>query len=123
MKLVSLFVATALCALFAFATNASAQGRFIVNQLSGRCIDVAGAPGTENGAQLQLWDCESSGRNPNGTPTDQLWEFLPDGFIRNSLSGRCIDVAGAPGTRNGAPIQLFDCEVAGGESDQYWRLR
>jgi hypothetical protein len=45
---------------------------FIVNSVSGRCIDVDGAPGTGNGARLQLWDCEFSG-GPNNSPTDQKW--------------------------------------------------
>lgn len=157
------------------AGEASAQGKFIVNQLSGKCLDVSGAPGTKNGAPLILYTCEFSGLNPNGTPTDQMWEVLPQGFIRNALSGKCIDVPGAPGikagtalilydcelsgrnpngsttdqqwqftkeglirhrlsglcldvrgapaTANGAPLQLATCEVAGGPSDQYWRLK
>ena len=49
---------------------------FIINTLSGKCIDVAGAPGNTNGAGLQLWDCETSGRNPdNGSDTDQRWRL------------------------------------------------
>lgn len=104
-------------------------GGFIQNTLSGRCIDVAGAPGTGNGARLQLFDCELSGSNPdNGSPTDQRWTVRADGFIQNVLSGRCIDVAGAPGTGNGAPLQLFDCELNGRNrdngslTDQRWVL-
>lgn len=92
---------------------------FIKNTLSGKCIDVSGAPGTTNGARLILWDCETSGRNANGSPTDQQWELLPTGLIRNKLSGKCIDVSGAPGTRSGARLQLWDCESAR-NSDQYW---
>ena len=52
-------------------------GRFIVNSLSGKCIDVAGAPGNSNGAPLQLWDCETSGKNAdNGSTTDQQWSII-----------------------------------------------
>jgi hypothetical protein len=91
---------------------------FIVNQLSGKCIDVAGAPGTGNGARLQLWDCELSGRNrDNGSATDQKWTLMRNGFIRNRLSGKCIDVAGAPGRDNSAPLQLWDCELSGRNAD------
>ncbi|MGF2036335.1 MAG: RICIN domain-containing protein [Nostoc sp. CmiVER01] len=104
-------------------------GGFIRNTLSGKCIDVDGAPGTVNGGRLQLFDCELSGFNGyNGSPTDQRWEFIGGGFIRNTLSGRCIDVNGAPGTGNGAPLQLFDCESSGfngyngSRTDQTWRL-
>ncbi|MFG1477119.1 RICIN domain-containing protein [Xanthobacter sp. V4C-4] len=48
---------------------------FIVNQLSNKCIDVSGAPGTADGSKLLLWTCETSGRNPNGSTTDQRWRF------------------------------------------------
>jgi protocatechuate 3,4-dioxygenase beta subunit len=105
------------------------NGMFIRNILSGKCIDVAGAPGSANGAKLQLWDCETSGRNrDNGSPTDQQWALTSDGFIRNALSGKCIDVAGAPGNANGAKLQLWDCETSGrnldngSPTDQRWRL-
>ncbi|MCC5657538.1 RICIN domain-containing protein [Nostoc sp. XA010] len=107
--------------------NAIAQvgGMFIRNELSNKCIDVAGDPGTVNGARLQLFDCELSGFNPSGRITDQKWEFIRGGFIRNKLSNKCIDVAGDPGTANGAPLQLFDCELSGfntsgNTSDQRW---
>lgn len=122
--LVAIVLATA--ALFC-ASEASAQGKFIVNQLSGKCIDVAGAPGIKNGAPIILYACEFSGRNPNGSPTDQQWEFLPQGFIRNTLSKGCIDVPGAPGTKAGTPLILYDCELSGrnpngSQTDQQWQL-
>ena len=103
--------------------------RLIVNTLSGKCIDVAGAPGRSNGAALQLWDCESSGRNrDNGSATDQIWVLTDDGFIMNTLSGKCIDVAGAPGRSNGSRLQLWDCEGSGrnrdngSATDQKWTV-
>jgi hypothetical protein len=103
------------------------SGGFIRNTLSGKCIDVAGAPGRNNGAPLQLWDCELSGRNrENGSTTDQRWTITGNGFIRNRLSGKCIDVAGAPGQTNGARLQLWDCELSGrnrengSDTDQQW---
>ena len=102
---------------------------FIRNTLSGKCIDVAGAPGQENGSLLQLWDCELSGKNrDNGTPTDQTWILTGDGFIKNKLSGKCIDVAGAPGQDNGSQLQLWDCELSGRNrdngtpTDQTWAI-
>jgi len=102
---------------------------FIRNTLSGKCIDVAGAPGRSNGSRLQLWDCETSGRNrDNGSATDQRWTVTNNGFIRNTLSGKCIDVSGAPGQSNGSPLQLWDCELSGRNrdngsvTDQMWRF-
>ncbi|MEH2166079.1 MAG: RICIN domain-containing protein [Nostoc sp.] len=97
------------------------------NELSNKCIDVAGDAGTVNGAPLQLFDCELSGFNStSGRATDQKWEFIRGGFIRNKLSNKCIDVAGDPGTANNARLQLFDCELSGFNStsgratDQRW---
>src|SRR5512136_853072 len=105
------------------------RGQFINNFLSGKCIDVSGAPGRNNGSPLQLWDCELSGRNAdNGSATDQKWTITSKGFIRNTLSGKCIDVAGAPGRDNGARLQLWDCELSGrnadngSATDQTWSL-
>ena len=105
------------------------NGGFIRNTLSGKCIDVAGAPGRGNGAALQLWDCELSGRNrDNGSTTDQRWTITGNGFIRNTLSRKCIDVAGAPGQTNGARLQLWDCELSGrnrdngSDTDQQWNF-
>ena len=102
------------------------RGGFIRNKLSNKCIDVAGDPGTANGAALQLFDCELSGFSSSGRTSDQRWEYIGAGFLRNGLSNKCIDVAGDPGTVNGAPLQLFDCELSGFSSsgrtsDQRWR--
>jgi urease accessory protein UreH len=84
----------------------------------------------ENGAPLLLWDCELSGRNAgNDSPTDQRWEFTSNGFIRNTLSEKCIDVDGAPGRKNGARLQLWDCELSGRNAynnsltDQRWTVQ
>jgi hypothetical protein len=101
---------------------------YVSNRLSGKCIDVQGAPATANGAALQLWDCEFSGKGPNNSPTDQKWELTGDGFIRNKLSGKCIDVQGAPATANGALLQLWDCEFSGrgpnnSSTDQRWLVQ
>ncbi|WP_442948464.1 ricin-type beta-trefoil lectin domain protein [Nostoc sp.] len=76
---------------------------------------------------MQLFDCELSGFTNTGSPTNQKWEYIDGGFIRNQLSNKCIDVEGNPGTVNGATLQLYDCELSGvsntGESsDQRWRL-
>lgn len=108
--------------------NAVAQvgGIFIRNQLSNKCIDVAGEPGTGNNAPLQLYDCELSGFSSSGRLTDQRWEYIGAGFIRNQLSNKCIDVGGEPGTVNNASLQLYDCELYGVSSsgqptDQKWQ--
>jgi Ricin-type beta-trefoil lectin domain len=118
--------------LFLIKQSSNAQetnGRFINNFISGKCIDVAGASSRSNGAPLQLWDCELSGVSPeDGSMTDQRWILTSDGFIRNALSGKCIDVAGASSQSNGAPLQLWDCELSGVSpnngltTDQRWTV-
>jgi len=59
--------------------NAVAQvgGMFIRNQLSNKCIDVGGEPGTGNNAPLQLYDCELSGFSSSGATSDQRWRWEP----------------------------------------------
>jgi len=101
----------------AILVNRCEQPGFIRNTLSGKCIDVAGGPGTENGSPLILWDCEIFGTATDHSMTDQRWGVTPEGFIRNSLSGKCLDVVGGPGTANGAPLQLWDCEFSGANPD------
>ena len=90
----------------------------VVNSLSGKCFDVAGDPGKDNGSKIQIWDRQFS--------SDQKWEITQEGFIKNLLSGKCIDVDGAPGKDNGSKLQLWDCEVSGynaynnSPTDQKW---
>ncbi|MCC5629795.1 RICIN domain-containing protein [Nostoc sphaeroides] len=107
--------------------NAIAQvgGMFIINELSNRCLDVSGDPGTANGTPLILANCELSGFSSSGRITDQKWEFIRGGFIRNKLSNRCINVEGEPGTADGTRLILSDCELSGTTSgfrttDQRW---
>jgi hypothetical protein len=91
-----------------------------------QCLDVLGAPGTANGTPLQISDCETSGYDQWGNPTDQAWNFIVSGFIVNRLSGKCVDVSGAPGNSNHLPIVLWDCEYSGynagngSATDQTW---
>ena len=70
-----MFVVSSLFLSFSFdykPSNAQQTGVFLNNLLTGKCIDVGGAPGLENGAPLLLWDCELSGRNAyNNSLTDQ----------------------------------------------------
>lgn len=97
----------------AFTPTASAQNaQFLVHDSSGLCVDVAGAPGLANGARIQLWACEASGKTGNGAASDHKWTHQ-NGFIRNAVSGKCIDVPGAPGTREGSKLNLYDCELSG----------
>jgi Ricin-type beta-trefoil lectin domain len=99
------------------------NAQFLVHEASGLCVDVAGAPGVNNGAAVRLWQCETQG-NANGSQTDHKW-YYQNGFVRNGLSNRCIDVPGAPGTASGLAVTLYDCELNGrnrngSATDQQW---
>lgn len=100
--------------LLGLASSAAAQsGQFLQHHASELCVDVAGAPGTANGAKLSLWSCEANGMNAaNSSATDQKWTYS-NGFIRNGLSGKCVDVPGNPGTARGSRLQIWDCEASG----------
>ena len=87
----------------------------IWNANSGKCLDVAGDTGTENGSSLQLWDCQSVSSNPA-----QGWTLTSDGYLQNQFSGRCADVPGAQGTASGSVLQIWDCEFNTTATDQRW---
>lgn len=63
----------------------------------GKCLDVSGGA-TEDGAKIQLWDC-------NGSDA-QVWTYV-DGQIRGP-GGRCLDVTWA-NDADGTPVQLWGC--------------
>lgn len=77
-------------------TPAPAPGKRIQGY-AGKCIDVAGRQATD-GAQLQLWDCD--------TAASEQWTFAANGTVRSL--GKCMDVAWGA-TSNGARVQLATC--------------
>ncbi len=103
-----LFAAIAALGL-AFAVPASAQtdGRLIVSQVSGKCLDVPGISNFTPGTPLQLWDCETTGFEVGGKHSDQFWVFAAQGNIRNTLSGLCIDITGS---NPGSHLQIMACD-------------
>lgn len=74
---------------------------------SGRCLDVAGGA-TTDGAQVQLWDCNSGGA--------QRWARTGSTLV-NPQSGKCLDVAGGS-TANGAKVGLWTCNGTGAQNWQ-----
>jgi hypothetical protein len=98
-------------------TSAQAQ-RLIVNQLSGKCLDVPGISNMTPGTPLQLFDCEVNGVDFSGKPSDQFWFFGQQGPIRNRLAGMCMDITG---TNPGAQITINVCN--GANTAQFWNFR
>jgi hypothetical protein len=117
----NLFYAAALaaiCTLFSAGAEAQVAGRLIVNQLSGKCLDVPGISNYTPGTPLQLYDCESNRVDFSGKPSDQFWVFGVQGNIRNSLSGMCLDISGA---QSGALMTVALCNP--GNPAQIWVVR
>lgn len=90
--------------------------------MPGMCIDVDGAPGMRDGANVQLWRCETD------IPliTDQLWQITGNGHIMSRPSGKCLDIAGMCNKLGLARIQIHSCEYTGnfwGSTDHYWNLK
>lgn len=70
----------------------------LVNPISGRCLDVAGAS-TTAGTQVQIYDCKGS--------ANQQWTRSSAGELR-VYGDRCLDVQGN-GTANGTRVQIWTC--------------
>jgi hypothetical protein len=87
------------------------------NRATGKCVDVSGSPGTNEGAHLQQWTCEN-GCDKN---TDQVWSMDKYGRLVNRVSKKCIDVSGLRSRSNFANIQLWSCESpSSSNTDHIW---
>jgi hypothetical protein len=100
------------------AAHAQGTGRIIINQLSGKCLDVPGVSNMTAGTPLQLYDCEFKGVEVSGKKSDQFWLFGAQGAIRNTVAAFCIDISG---TQNGALLQVQPCN--GNNPAQIWTFR
>ncbi|WP_436500087.1 family 20 glycosylhydrolase [Actinokineospora sp. HUAS TT18] len=81
----------------------------IVNQASGRCLDLP-ASNTANGTQPALWDCHGG--------ANQKWTLTATGELRATVNGvtKCLDVNGGA-TADGTSIIIWDCH---GGANQRW---
>jgi hypothetical protein len=86
----------------------------IVNQASGKCVDVVSAS-TANAAEIVQYTC--------GGAANQQWELRNLGNGYHNLvvqhSGKCLDVNNAA-TADGAAIIQYTC---GSSTNQQWQLR
>jgi hypothetical protein len=85
----------------------------IVSMLSGKCLSPVGISGS-NGSRIQITECDAL--------ASKFWRLTSDGFLLNVTNNKCLDVAGAPGYKNGAFLQLWDCEYSSSTTDQKWHL-
>ena len=117
-SILAILLLAALSSIFPATTQAQTTGRLIVNQLSGKCLDVPGISNQTPGTPLQLFDCEFNRTEIGGKPSDQFWVFGVQGPIRNTLSGMCIDIEG---THAGALLKIAICNAA--NPAQIWIVR
>ncbi|WP_161557853.1 ricin-type beta-trefoil lectin domain protein [Micromonospora sicca] len=75
----------------------------------GKCLDIK-LRGTANGTLVHMWDCYDT--------WSQVWQWQPDGHIKNPYSGKCLDIADY-NTANGATVQIWDCVA--GNWNQKWQ--
>lgn len=117
---------------------------FIVNKLSGMCIDgnVTESPVVQSACQfqsvdtLQRWQLtdegflqnKGNGKCINGDMkldvcpfSDQVWEIKASGHVVSKRSGKCLDVEGNPGVADGTRLALWSCEDDD-DTDQRWEL-
>jgi dienelactone hydrolase len=81
----------------------------IVNQNSGKCLDIADASFADH-AKIQQFHCHGG--------TNQRWVLGQRGEIISKLSGKCLDVVDAS-TADQARVQQFGCH---GGANQLWRV-
>jgi hypothetical protein len=86
-------------------TGVPAGGQQVVGGQSGRCLD---APGSGNGTQTQLFDC-NGGTGQRWTATGRQLAVFGD---------KCLDASGQ-GTANGTSVILWDCN---GQPNQQWNV-
>lgn len=68
---------------------------------AGKCLDVPPDQARNNGARVQLWDC-----NPS-----EFQRWKNDGGRFKNASGKCLDVKGDV-KKGGSTLQLWDCNDA-----------
>jgi hypothetical protein len=76
---------------------------------AGKCLDVHAPDQNNNGATVQVWDCNST--------IQQTWQF--DGNAIKSGAGKCLDVHAPDQFNNGGRVQVWDCNNT---MQQTWHL-
>jgi hypothetical protein len=96
----------------------------VVNQQTGKCLDVNGAS-TANGAAVQQWQCLSGALNQQYTLRKVTYagNDTHDFQLVARHSGKCVDVSGVS-TAPRALVLQWTCNPAsqGSPLNQTWRL-
>ena len=86
------------------------DGASIINQASGKCLDVDAPHIRDDGAVVQVWDC-------NNTPAQQ---WRRNGAAIVNSKGKCLDVDAPNMNSDGGIVQVWECN---GEPQQHWQTR
>lgn len=83
---------------------------YLVNQLTGKCMDVTDARG-DNRAPIQQWQCNNGGSEKWWLPPSDgaIGTFVP---FQNFRTGKCLDVPG--GAVQSSNIQQYSCTANNG---------
>jgi Ricin-type beta-trefoil lectin domain len=87
----------------------SSSGTAIHTFYSGKCLDADLNTINDNGAVVQLWDCNYEDQ--------QLWYLTGDFAIHVAYNGRCLDADVNHIFDNGDRVQLWECN---GSPQQKW---
>lgn len=92
----------------------------VIAQHSNKCLDVDFGRGSDDGANVQQWDCYGPEQ------TNQVWSLRQVGFhyqVVSKYSGKCLDVDLSQGyANNWTNIQQWEC-LGEGQTNQLWDLR
>ena len=74
-----------------------------------KCLDVVAPDQHNNGARVQVWDCNNS--------LQQTWRL--EGHAIKSGAGKCLDVDAPEQHNNGGKVQVWDCNNS---QQQTWTI-
>lgn len=95
----------------------------VVNQFSGKCLDVANVS-TADGAAVQQWTCNGGANQRYKLQTVTALGNSHDYQLVAVHSGKCVDVS-TISTAPGAKIHQWPCDAASAlttKKNQIWRL-
>lgn len=110
-----------------------------IGQAGGRIVQVNGNAGDANMSAdngiVSLWDRVNTDNDRGVLQANEQWEFVPEpvntgatittgyGWLRNRMSGKCLDVTGAPAPGWwGAPVAQYTCVNDLAHPNQLWTL-
>lgn len=99
-----------------FAQIPTTDGYFMIQNVGSlKCLAILGG-GSENGALLAQYNCDSADNNHHWRVTDPGGNPFRAKWLINRRTGKCVEVPGWS-TSNGTALSQLDCEMT---EKQYW---